>query len=82
MTWLILSPGNRPESRVGAQRQRGKVWVVVQVDRGHTGGQDIDNPHGHDTPIQPVLLMEGAVAHLRPIWRVFGLWREARREEP
>ena len=74
MTW----PRNRPESRVGAQRQRGKVWVVVQVDRGHTGRQDVDHPHRHNTPVQPVLLVEGAVAHLRPIWRIFSLGRRSK----
>lgn len=53
--------------------------MVVQVDRGHTGRQDIDHPHRHDALVQPVLLVEGAVAHLGPIWRMFRL-REKQRE--
>lgn len=53
--------------------------MVVQVDGGHTGRQDVNNPHCHDTSVQPVLLVEGAIAHFGPIWRIFGLEREAKR---
>lgn len=76
---IDLIAGGWPESRVGAQRHWGKVWVVVQVDWRHTGGQDINHPHCYDTPIQPVLLVEGAVAHFGPIWRKFSLEREGER---
>lgn len=65
-----------PESSVGAQRQRGEIWVIVQVDRGDAGGQDVNHPDCHDAPVQPVLLVEGAVAHLRPIWRELSLGKE------
>lgn len=62
-----------PESSVGAQRQRGEIWVIVQVDRGDAGGQDVYHPDCHYAPVQPVLLVEGAVAHLRPICGEFSL---------
>ena len=47
-----------PESRVGSQTEKVVVWVVVEVDRGHTGREDIDDPHCDDPAVQPVLLME------------------------
>lgn len=54
--------------------------MIVQVDRGHAGGQDVDHSHCHDAPVQPVLLVEGAVANLRSVWRIFSLGREAEKE--
>lgn len=47
--------------------------MVVKVNRGHTGRQDIDHPHCDDAPVQPVLLVKGAVTHLGPIRRVLCL---------
>lgn len=55
--------------------------MVVQVDGGHTGRQDINHPHCHNTSIQPVLLVEGAVAHLRPIWSIFCLGESKQSEK-
>lgn len=65
----IHASDNSPESRVGAQRQSSKVRVVIQVDGWHTGGQDVNHSHSHNFPIKPVLLVEGAVSHLRTIRR-------------
>lgn len=50
--------------------------MVVQVDGGDAGGQDVYHPDRHDAPVQPVLLVEGAVAHLRPVRREFSLRKE------
>lgn len=50
--------------------------MVVQVDGGDAGGQDVYHPDRHDAPVQPVLLVEGAVAHLRPVGREFSLRKE------
>lgn len=50
--------------------------MVVQVDGGDAGGQDVYHPDSHDAPVQPVLLVEGAVAHLRPVGRELSLRKE------
>lgn len=55
--------------------------MVVQIDRRHTGGEDINHPNCDNTPIQPVLLVEGSIAHLRPIFRIFGLRTDMKREK-
>lgn len=47
--------------------------MVVQVHGGHTGRQDVNDSHCHDLPVQPILLVEGAVTHLWTIRTVFRL---------
>ena len=46
--------------------------MVVQVDGGDAGGQDVHHAHRHHAVAQPVLLVEGAVAHL---WSIGGRLR-------
>ena len=43
--------------------------MVVQVDGGHTSGQDVHHPNCHNAAVQPVLLVEGTVAHLWTVRR-------------
>lgn len=51
MTEMFVSVREEPESRIGAQREEGKVRVVIEVDRGDAIRQDVDDPHGHDSSV-------------------------------
>ncbi len=54
--------GRTPQRRVSSRRQEEDFWVVIKIDGRHAGRQNVNHSHTHESPIEPVLLVEGPEA--------------------